>query len=155
ATTTGRRRALAEWLTQPDNPLVPRAVVNRVWQTHFGRGLVGTSGDLGAQGDRPTHPELLDWLTRDFVEHGWSLKHLHRLIVTSAAYRQSVRNDAAAKADPENKLLGRMPRHRLEAEALRDAILAVSGRLSLKEGAPSVYPEIPAELRSAVKNWPV
>src|SRR5262249_12604788 len=93
ASTTGRRRALAEWVTKPDHPLTARVIVNRVWQSHFGRGLVGTPNDFGAQGERPSHPELLDWLAGELVRSGWSLKRLHRLIVTSSAYRQSTVNE--------------------------------------------------------------
>src|SRR5262249_38175718 len=149
-----RRSSLAQWVTRNDNPLTARVIVNRIWQTHFGRGIVGTSNDFGKQGDRPTHPQLLDWLATRFVNDDWSIKGLHRMIVTSAAYRQASRSDeAAAKIDPENKLLWRMPRHRLEAEALRDAMLAVSGQLSLKEAGPSIHPELPAELRKAAKDW--
>jgi hypothetical protein len=152
--TTGRRAALAQWITQRDNPLTTRVLVNRVWQTHFGKGIVGTPNDFGKQGDRPTHPELLDWLANEFVNAGWSFKQLHRLIVTSTAYRQSSQfNESAAKVDPENKLLWHMPRRRLDAEALRDGILAVSGRLSSKAGGPSAYPELPAELHKSAKNW--
>ena len=127
-------------------------IVNRLWQHHFGKGIVATSSDFGVTGDRPTHPELLDWLRRtgEVRPSGtdWSLKHIHRLIVTSAAYRQSAKGDAAgAKADPENTLLWQFPRRRLDGEALRDAMLAVSGRLNPKAGGPSVFPEIPAELQ--------
>ena len=160
--TTGRRSALANWIARADNPLTVRAAVNRAWQLHFGKGIVGTPGDLGVKGDRPTHPELLDWLANRFTADGWSLKKLHRLIVTSTAYRQSseffgLRN-ADSKTNPQSEiqdpqLLGGMPRRRLEAEALRDALLAVSGRLNLAEGGPSVYPELPAELKGA--KWPV
>jgi len=151
ATTTGRRTVLARWLTSPDNPLTARVMVNRLWQGHFGRGLVGTPGDFGAQGEPPTHPELLDWLATEFVARGWSLKAMHRLMVTSAAYRQaSIAGPQAA--DPDNRLLGRQNRRRLEGEALRDAMLSVSGLLNSKAGGPSVYPELPAEL-SGTPNW--
>jgi hypothetical protein len=152
--TTGRRSALAAWVARADNPLTARVVVNRVWQTHFGRGIVGSPNDFGKQGERPSHPELLDWLAREFTANNWSIKHLHRMIVTSTAYRQAGRwNDAAAKVDPENRLLWRMPRRRLDAEAMRDAMLAVSGQLSLIDGGPSVYPELPAEMRASAKGW--
>ncbi|HTU19652.1 MAG TPA: PSD1 and planctomycete cytochrome C domain-containing protein [Gemmataceae bacterium] len=131
--TTGRRLAFARWLTDPRNPLTARVLVNRVWMHHFGRGIVGTPGDFGKLGERPTHPELLDWLTREFVRRGWRLKDLHRRIMTSSAYRQSSRRDPnAARLDPDNRLLGRMSVRRLEAEAIRDSILAVSGRLHYK-----------------------
>jgi hypothetical protein len=131
AKTTGRRLALARWLTRPSHPLTARVIVNRVWQHHFGTGIVATPDDFGHTGARPTHPELLDWLATEFVEQGWSLKRLHRLILTSSLYRQQsrVRRDAAA-ADPENKLLWRMPLRRVDAEVLRDSILAVSGQLN-------------------------
>jgi hypothetical protein len=155
ATTTGRRAALARWLTAPDHPLTARVMVNRLWQHHFGRGLVGTPSDFGAQGEPPTHPELLDWLARQLIEAGWSLKAMHRLMVTSATYRQSGRWDAAAsRTDPDNRLLWRMGRRRLEGEALRDAMLAASGLLSSKMGGPSVFPELPAEILGA-RGWVV
>ena len=138
--TTGRRTALAKWLTQPENPLAARVFVNRVWQYHFGRGLVGTSSDFGRLGEKPSHPELLDWLARRFVEEGWSMKKLHRLLVTSATYRQSSAGSSAEarKLDPENRLLWRGPIHRLDAEQIRDAILASTGELQLEMGGPAV-----------------
>jgi hypothetical protein len=133
-----RRRRFAEWAVDPKNPLPARVLVNRVWHLHFGKGLVGTPNDLGPTGERPTHPELLDALALRFVEDGWSLKKLHRLIVTTATYRQSSRFDAAAAAvDGEDRLLWRFPPRRLEAEAIRDAMLAVSGRLLPERGGPS------------------
>ncbi len=131
--TTGRRLAFARWLTHPEHPLTARALVNRFWMHHFGQGLVSTPGDLGLLGDRPTHPELLDWLARDFVSGGWKLKRFHKLVMTSAAYRQtSQRRPDHNAVDPDNKLLGRMPIRRLEAETMRDAMLAVSGKLNTK-----------------------
>jgi hypothetical protein len=152
---TGRRSALAAWLTRPDNPLTARVMVNRLWQHHMGRGIVATPNDFGAQGEPPTHPKLLDWLACEFVERGWSLKAMHRLIVTSATYRQaSMPNPAAAKIDPENRWLWRMNRRRLEGETLRDAMLAVSGQLNRKAGGPSVLPELPPEL-GKVRGWKV
>jgi hypothetical protein len=133
-----RRAALARWLTRPDNPLTWRSVVNRVWHYHFGRGLVETPNDFGRMGSKPTHPELLDWLACEFRDGGGSLKTLHRLIVTSAAYRQSSRHDGrAAAADADNRLLWRMPRSRLDAEQFRDAVLLASGRLDRRMGGPS------------------
>ncbi len=131
---TGRRLAFAQWLTQPDHPLTARVLVNRVWAQHFGRGLVSTLDNFGAQGARPTHPELLDWLARDFVASGWSLKHLHRTMLLSRAYRQGseIPNSefrSSQELDPENLLLSRMNLRRLDAEALRDALHAVAGRL--------------------------
>ena len=142
--TSGRRKAFAEWLTKPDHPLTTRVIVNRLWQGHFGRGLVASSSDFGTQGADPTHPELLDWLATELVARHWSLKAIHRLMVTSATYRQSSTPDAKSLAlDPENTLFGRMPRRRLEAEAVRDSLLAVSGRLDSRVGGPSVFPDLP------------
>src|SRR5262249_27534815 len=133
----GRRLALADWLTHEQNPLTWRSAVNRVWHHHFGRGLVDTPNDFGRMGSLPTHPELLDWLAVEFREGGGSLKALHRLLATSSAYRQSGRHDdAAAKVDGDNRLLWRMSRRRLDAEALRDATLAVSGTLDRRAGGP-------------------
>jgi hypothetical protein len=163
--TAGRRTALAEWLTRPGNPLTARVEVNRLWQQHFGRGIVATPGDFGTQGERPTHPELLDWLAREFVAAttgpahdraggAWSLKRMHRLIMTSAAYRQSAQfNQAAAKEDPENKLLWRMNRRRLDGEAIRDTVLADAGLVNFKMNGPSVQPELPAEIKPS--GWSV
>jgi hypothetical protein len=129
---TGRRLALAQWLTQPDHPLTARVIVNRVWQYHFGEGIVRTPDDFGSQGAAPTHPELLDWLATSFVENGWSLKWLHRQIMLSAVYRESSAEDAPKlAADPSNKLLWRKAPIRLDAEDIRDAMLQVSGRLDL------------------------
>jgi mono/diheme cytochrome c family protein len=137
--TSGRRLALANWLTDPRHPLTARVIVNRIWMHHFGRGLVGTPGDFGRLGEPPTHPELLDWLASEFVEEGWSVKKLHRLIVTSAVYRQSsAREPAKDAADPDNRLLGRFPLRRLDAEAIRDGMLAVSGKLNPKAFGPPV-----------------
>jgi hypothetical protein len=141
---TGRRTALARWLTLPANPLVARVMANRVWHYHFGRGIVGTPSDFGVKGDERTHPELLDWLAATFVERGWSLKQMHRLIMLSSTYRQSSALTAsAANADPDDRLLWRFPRHRLTGEEIRDAILAVSGQLNAKVGGPSVFPDLP------------
>ena len=129
--TSGRRLAFARWLTSGANPLVPRVLVNRVWQHHFGRGLVGTPSDFGVMGERPTHPELLDWLAKDFVEHGWRLKRLHKLIMTSTAYRQSSRHEGKGEQrDPGNRFYWRKPIQRLDAEVIRDAMLAASGSLN-------------------------
>ncbi len=143
---TGRRTQLGRWITDPNNPLTARVIVNRVWQFHFGQGLVRTASDFGDLGDRPTHPELLDWLARRFVADGWSLKRLHRLIVTSATYQQTALvsiSELARLKDPDNRLLWKMPIRRLEAEQIRDAMLAVSGELDLKTGTPSVAAEKP------------
>jgi hypothetical protein len=139
--TTGRRAALARWLASPDNPLTARVIVNRVWQQHFGKGLAANASDFGKLGEQPSHPELLDWLARHFVEHGWSLKSLHRWIVTSATYRQSSTHpepSAGLLADPENRWLWRAPVRRLDAEQIRDALFAVSGELDpTPNGAPT------------------
>ncbi|MCY2964164.1 MAG: DUF1549 and DUF1553 domain-containing protein, partial [Planctomycetota bacterium] len=142
------RLELAQWLVSPVNPLTPRVTVNRVWQEFFGHGLVGTANDFGKRGDRPTHPELLDWLSRDYVASGWDTKRLHRLIVTSATYRQSSRPRAELRQrDPENRWLARQASLRVRqaslrvsAEAVRDSALAVSGLLCDRMGGPSVKP---------------
>jgi hypothetical protein len=154
ATTTGRRTELANWIASAKNPLTARVMVNRVWQHAFGRGIVETSSDFGLTGEKPTHPELLDWLATDFVAHGWSVKHVYKLLVTSAAYRQTSQGNAGLSADPENDLLWRSPRKRLDGESLRDAMLAVSGALNPKAGGPGVRPALPAELKGA-KGWAV
>lgn len=131
AHTTGRRLAFAQWLTRPDNPLTARVYVNRVWAAYFGTGIVATVDNFGRSGMKPTHPELLDWLATEFVANGWSVKKLHRLIVTSSVYRQSsASKPEALAADPDNKLLWRMTPRRLEAEAVRDGILSVAGALN-------------------------
>jgi hypothetical protein len=138
---TGRRSELARWLTQPDNPLATRVIVNRIWQYHFGRGLVATASDFGRLGERPTHPELLDWLATRFVKDGWSFKKMHRLILASSVYRQSATApppEAARMKDPENRWLWRMNNRRLDSEQIRDALLAVSGELDLTMGGASV-----------------
>ncbi len=133
-----RRAALAKWLTDTRNPLTWRSIVNRVWQYHFGRGLVETPNDFGRMGARPTHPELLDWLATEFRDSGQSLKALHKLIVSSATYRQISRGpEAFAKVDSDNRYLWRMNRRKLEAESIRDAALFVAGKLDLKMGGPS------------------
>ncbi|MCA9214860.1 MAG: PSD1 domain-containing protein [Planctomycetales bacterium] len=137
-TTTGRRLAYAEKLTDGTHPLTARVFVNRIWMHHFGRGLVDTPSDFGAAGSKPTHPRLLDWLADDFVRHGWSQKRLHRMILMSTTYRQSSRRTEKQDAiDPENELLGRMNLRRLEAEAIRDAILAAGGQLNRELGGAS------------------
>ncbi len=138
------RLDLARWLVASKNPLTPRVTVNRVWQRYFGRGIVATEEDFGTQGSPPSHPELLDWLASEFMARGWSMKELHRLIVTSAAYRQSSEHrEELTKADPGNRLLGRQNRLRLEAEVIRDAALSASGMLAVKIGGPSVFPPQP------------
>lgn len=135
---TGRRLAYAQWLTSGRHPLVARVLVNRFWLHHMGRGIVNTPGDFGRQGERPTHPELLDWLADEFVRGGWKLKPLHRLILLSSAYRQSSINDGSLSIDPENKLYARFKMRRLDAETLRDSVLAVTGSLiQTSYGPPS------------------
>ena len=151
------RLTLAEWLVDRDNPLVARVVMNRHWEAFFGRGLVRTTEDFGYQGEYPTHPELLDWLAVEFMESGWSLKHMHKLIVMSSTYRQSSAiTPRQLELDPENKLLCRAPSLRLEAEVLRDFVLASSGLLSEKIGGPSVFPPQPPGITEAAYgalNW--
>jgi hypothetical protein len=138
------RLDFATWLVDEKAPTAARAIVNRVWQTYFGTGLVSTSEDFGLQGEAPSHPELLDWLTVEFIEHGWGLKHLHKLIVTSATYQQSSKVTPELLArDPDNRLLARGPRFRMEGEAIRDIALAASGLLNPKLGGPPVYPPAP------------
>src|SRR5215813_2200884 len=192
---TGRRLALAGWLTRPDNPMTARVMVNRLWHYHFGRGVVATPNDFGRNGQQPTHPELLDWLAAEFMNptwnagdgatgrrgdgekpqsairnpqsKGWSLKRMHELIVLSEAYRQSsapssVEADAKAKIDPDNKLLWRMNRQRLDAEEIRDAVLAVSGELTEQLGGPSIKVPLEPEVYDTIFTeyepdnlWPV
>ena len=134
---TGRRLALARWVASPDNPLTARVVVNRLWQHHFGRGIVASASDFGVRGERPTHPELLDYLANELVSGGWTLKRMHRLMLLSQTYQQSALAPPSA-SDPNNLLFGRANRQRLEGEAVRDAILMVSGRLNEKAGGPGV-----------------
>jgi hypothetical protein len=144
AQSTGRRLWLARWVAAADNPLTARVMVNRVWQHHFGKGLVATPNDFGVMGDPPSHPELLDYLTARFVADGWSLKKLHRLIVLSGAYQtSSVLEGGDEREDKRLALFGRWRQRRLEAEALRDAVLAVSGQLNPERGGPGVYPPLP------------
>jgi hypothetical protein len=152
----GRRRVLARWLTSPDNPLTARVFVNRLWQMHFGRGIVATPNDFGLAGARPTHPELLDWLAGEFIRRNWSVKQLQRLIVTSATYRQgsaakvtAVSTTNPAKPDSRDGLFGHQAARRLTAEQLRDALLAVSGLLTDKSDGPPVWPDLPEEILNA------
>ncbi|MBI5802246.1 MAG: DUF1549 domain-containing protein, partial [Verrucomicrobia bacterium] len=174
------RAQLANWIASPENPLTARIIVNRVWQHHFGRGLVATPSEFGTHGAKPSHPELLDWLASEFVAGGWSFKRLHRVMVMSEAYRQASRESnqylvisnqssqpaspstrslitnhfsKAIATDPENRLLGRMNRLRLEGEIIRDSLLAVSGRLNATLGGPSIFPPIPAEALKGSKGW--
>jgi hypothetical protein len=152
ATTSGRRSKLAAWIASERNPLTARVLVNRVWQQLFGRGIVATPADFGVAGERPSHPELLDWLASEFMAQKWSIKSLYRMIVMSQGYRQSsIPSDDALKHDPDNRLFSRMNRKRLDGETLRDAILAVSGLLNRKSGGPAVFPELPAEVKAG--NW--
>ncbi len=154
---TGRRAALADWIAAPDNPLTWRVMANHLWQHHFGRGLVGTPGNFGVSGERSTHPELLDWLACQLRDNGGHLKPLHKLIVMSRAYRQSSANrEDAAMVDPGNRSLWRYPPHRLEAEVIRDGILAASGNLNVTMGGPGIKPRVPPEiLEQSIRNkWP-
>ena len=146
--TSGRRLALAEWIASRDNPLTARVIVNRIWHHHFGRGIVRTLDNLGRMGDAPTHPGLLDWLAVEFMDRGWSIKQMHRLLMTSQAYQMAsaYRHEASAAADPDNRLLWRYRPQRLEAEALRDAIMTVSGGIDLTPGGPPVFPHVPEDI---------
>ena len=137
------RYQLAEWIADPANPLTARVMANRLWHYHFGKGIVATPSDFGRQGRPPTHPELLDWLARRFVESGWSVKAMHRLILSSHAYRMSCDGDAGAAADPSNDLLWKFRRRRLEAEAIRDSLLAVGGALDRRMGGAHPFPAMP------------
>jgi len=144
---SGRRSALAKWIADPAHPLTARVMVNRVWHHHFGRGIVGTPNDFGVMGERPSHRELLDWLSAQFIRDGWSLKKLHRRILLSAAWQQSsLYREQAAAVDPDNKLIWRFNRRRLEGETIRDSMLAVSGLLNTKMGGPGVFPPLPEGL---------
>jgi hypothetical protein len=143
------RSDLGRWIVNPENPLTARVMANRVWGWHFGRGIVATPNDFGRMGARPSHPELLDWLANRFVEGGWKLRPLHRMIVLSNTYQQastSPLTKIAAEKDAENKLLWRFPRRRLEAEEIRDAMLAVAGVLNPKSGGPGVMVPVEKEL---------
>ena len=162
ASSSMRRSALASWLTRSEHPLTARVIVNRLWQHHFGTGIVPSPGDFGTAGQPPSHPELLDWLATELPRRGWSLKEIHRLMVTSRCYRQASRGEGAAwqsalAIDPNNALISRMPRRRLEGEAIRDSFLAISGRLNRDGGGPSVRPPLPHEVTSTLLNnqWTV
>ena len=155
---SGRRRALADWIASPDNPLTARVIVNRVFQHHFGRGLVRTPSDFGIQGSLPTHPELLDWLAGYFIQEGWSLKQLHRLILTSQSYQASATPTAEAlKADPSNDLFSRFDMRRLTAEEIRDSVLWVGGSGNPRMYGPGVYVNLPKEVLASQsvpgKGW--
>jgi hypothetical protein len=149
ATSSGRRTALANWLASADNPLTARVFVNRVWSQYFASGIVSSVADFGRAGQKPTHPELLDYLATDFVKQGWSVKKLHRQILLSSVYRQSSgQRDDVLKVDPDNKLLAVYPRKRLEAEEIRDSLLAASGQLEDKLGGPAVFPQVPSNFNA-------
>ncbi|MEM1296498.1 MAG: DUF1549 and DUF1553 domain-containing protein, partial [Verrucomicrobiota bacterium] len=157
---SGRRRALAEWIASEENPLTARVMANRIWQHHFGRGIVSSTSDFGELGEEPTHPELLDWLAAEFVNQGWSLKKMHKLLMNSEAFlRSSAPNDAAQYKDPTNNLFWRVDMRRLTAEEIRDSILKVSGALNSKIGGPWVYIPLPQEVLATSsrpgKNWPI
>ncbi|MBK7928736.1 MAG: PSD1 domain-containing protein [Bryobacterales bacterium] len=156
ATTSHRRRGFADWVASPHNPLTARVMVNRIWQHHFGDGIVATPSNFGKTGMRPSNQPLLDWLATEFVASGWDMKHMHRLMLTSKAYRMASDDiDSNLKTDPRNRALWRMPRQRLEAEALRDAMFAVAGTLDLSHGGPAVLPYIDPALfqGSSKRTW--
>ena len=146
--TTGRRRALAEWIASKDNPLTARVMANRIWQHHFGHGLVTTASNFGRMGTNPSHPELLDWLATEFMRSGWSVKQMHRIIMNSQTYQRA--SEFQSDKDPENIYLAHYPLRRLEGEAIRDMILAVSGNLNLKAGGPSYFPPVPESVRKSI-----
>ena len=151
---SGRRRALAEWMVSPENPLTPRVMVNRIWQWHFGTGIVATPGNFGKMGLPPSHPELLDWLATEFVRQGWSIKKMHRLIMTSQTYQMasSFYQATNVEKDPTNLQLWRFPLRRLEAEAIRDAILSASGKINLEAGGEGFFPPIPQSVREGYRQ---
>ncbi|MDH3718434.1 MAG: DUF1549 domain-containing protein, partial [Planctomycetota bacterium] len=158
ARSSGRRRVLAEWLASPQNPLTARVIANRIWQHHFGRGIVRSPNNFGLQGRPPTHPQLLDWLASELVSGDWRLKRMHKLIMLSATYQMSSRgNEQALLKDPQNDLFWRYNMRRLAAEEIRDSILAVNGRLNLKIGGPGIYEQIPQEVMAGQSrpgaNW--
>ena len=158
AKSSGRRRTLAEWIAAPENPLTWRVLANRIWQHHFGRGRVATPRHFGFNGARPTHPELLEYLAARLASDGGRWKPLHKLLLMSATYRQASQpNELGQRIDPENAFLWRASRQRLEAEALRDSILAVSGKLNPQLGGPGIKPRIRADLLTASQRnkWPV
>jgi Protein of unknown function (DUF1553)/Protein of unknown function (DUF1549) len=152
--TSGRRLALAEWIASPQNPLTPRVIVNRVWSLHFGRGIVASVDNFGKMGEQPTHPELLDWLSVEFMKRGWSIKQLHRLMMTSEAYQMASVFDHGGNLtkDPQNQLLWRFRPQRLDAETIRDAILSVSGSIDLTMGGPAFFPFVAKEILDTEKT---
>ena len=150
---SGKRRYLAEWIANPKNPMTSRVMANRLWQFHFGRGIVRTSSDFGTQGDKPTHPLLLDWLATTFVEKSWSLKSMHKLILMSQTWQMaSTPNETALKKDPLNNLFWRYDMRRLSAEEIRDSILNLTGELNLKMGGPSITPPLPKEVLASASR---
>jgi len=151
---SGRRRALAEWIVSPDNPLTARVMVNRIWQHHFGRGIASNPSNFGRMGGLPSHPELLDWLATEFVRQGWRIKPMHRLILTSWAYQMaaSFNPPANLEKDPNNVYLWRFPMRRVEAEIVRDLILSTSGQLNMEAGGPPFFPSLPASVQEEVKR---
>jgi hypothetical protein len=156
----GKRRALAEWLVDRRNPLTARVFANRLWQYHFGRGIVPTTNDFGKLGESATHPALLDWLASELRDGGWTLKRMHRLIMGSSAYRMSSKaSEPGLKHDPANLLFWRFPMRRLQAEEIRDSILSVTGTLNFKAGGPSIFPAIPKDVMAGQsvpgKGWSV
>jgi hypothetical protein len=161
ARSTGRRKALAEWMTRADHPLFARVMVNRIWQYHFGSGLVKTPSDFGTRAGKPSHPELLDWLATEFTARGWSVKAMHKMILLSDAYQRSANPTASARErDPSNVLLSHMTRRRLQSEEIRDAVLQVSGNLNLKMGGAPVVPPLATEemfgmIGRPESAWPV
>jgi len=148
--TSGRRRALAEWLVSPENPLTARVMVNRIWHHHFGRGIVATLDNFGKMGEAPTNQPLLDWLALEFIDRGWSVKQMHRLLMTSQAYQMSSQfsDEENMKKDPENRYDWRFRARRLDAESIRDSILAVSGGLNRDIGGPPIFPQLQKEVLS-------
>jgi hypothetical protein len=149
--TSGRRLSLARWIANPRNPLTARVMVNRIWQRHFGIGIVPTPDDFGRTGIEPSHPELLDFLAQEFIRSGWSIHHMHRLIMSTQAYAMASygRNDIATTTDPEVRLVWRQQMRRMDAEAIRDSILTIAGTLTDKQGGPSIYPRLSQEVRDA------
>jgi hypothetical protein len=153
---TGRRSVLANWLADPKNPLTTRVIVNRIWHGHFGTGIVPSTSDFGLMGERPSNSQLLDFLTATFVENGWSIKKLHRMIMLSNVYQESSdAQDKALAADPDDKLMWRYPRHRVEGEVIRDSMLLTSGLLNPKMGGPGIHPELPAGTLAPGTVWNV
>lgn len=156
AHTTGRRSILANWIAHKDNPLTARVMVNRIWQFHFGRGIVESPSNFGLLGFEPSHPRLLDWLAAEFIRSEWSVKHIHKLILESSTYRQSSKITNTHKEDPDARLLSRFPMRRHDAEVIRDRILQASGSINLQMGGPGVYPHVNEEIigSGTTRKWP-